>query len=251
MVKKETYFQVGICPHCPDNTRQVFVEGIHEYSEEIPDQRGKRYVYGDVHTLSFFRCDSCHTIVGYRTYYADAVDIAWAEKLDKKWVLHRDDCGNDPCFKAHASLIYLTHRKASNRTLSEHVPDRIKSLYDRALKVKDIEPNSFVVHIRHALETLCIDRGARTGNLRDKLAKLSERGVFPPLVEQIANEVRLIGNDGAHGKRRDVEPKRVPAIDDFFHLVLGYVYDAPARLNEFRKHYTPDLPEINSGDAVN
>ena len=198
MAKKEMFFQVGICPHCPDYTRQEFVEGIHEYSEEILDDRGKRHMYGDVHTLSFFRCDGCHAIVGYKTYYADAVDIEEAEKLDKKWVLEKDDCESDSCFKTHAYLIYSTRQKASDRTLSEYVPDRIKDLYDRALKVKGIEPNSFVVHIRHALETVCVDQGAKSGNLKDKLTKLSERGVFPPLVAQIANEIRLIGNDGAH-----------------------------------------------------
>src|SRR5450755_4725268 len=188
MARKETYFQVGICPHCPDNTRQEFVEGIHEYSEELPDDRGRRYVYGDVHTLSFFRCDSCNAIVGYRTYYADAVDTEEAENLDKKWVLQRDGGESDSCFKTHASLIYSTHK--TERELSDHVPEAIKSLYQRALKVKRIEPNSFAVQIRHALEAVCIDQGQPGKNLNADLRELSKRGVLPPTITEIAHKLK-------------------------------------------------------------
>src|SRR2546421_7824189 len=249
MAKKEMYIQVGICPHCPDNTRQEFVEGIHEYSEELPDDRGRRNVYGDVHTLSFFRCDGCNAIVGYRTYYADAVDIEEAEKLDKKWVLHADDCESDSSFKTHASLIYSTHKV--ERELSAHVPDEIKSLYQRALKVKRIEPNSFAVQIRQALEAVCINQGEPGKNLSADLRQLSKRGVLPPTIDEIAQKLKDTGNDGAHVRPQEVESYQVQSIDDFFHLIVNYVYDAPVLLRSYRELLEIEIPEIFAGDHIN
>ncbi len=250
MPKKETYFQVGICPHCSDHTHQVFVEGIHEYSEEIPDDSGKRYVYGDVHTLSFFRCDGCHGIVGYRTYYADAVEIEEAEKLDKKWALQRDDCGSDPCFKAPA-LIYSTRK--TERALSHYAPKMIREEYDQALKVKRHDPKSFAMRIRRALEAICSERGAPGKNLDDDLKRLERDGVFPPQVKEIAEVLKLIGNAAAHMKPR--KPRNigddVEVIDDFFHLIVTYVYEHPARLEEYNRLLQIELPQIVSNDSVN
>jgi hypothetical protein len=249
MARKETYYQVGICPHCPDHMRQEFVDGINEYSYEMLDQ-GKRYVYGDVHSLSFFRCDGCHAIVGYRTYYADAVDIEEAEKLDKKWVFQQDDSESDSYFKDHASLIYSTH-KTDERELSAHVPEEIKSLYQRALKVKRIEPNSFAVQIRQALEAVCTDQGEPGKNLSADLRELSKRGVLPPTITEMAHKLRDSGNDGAHIRPQEVESYQVQSIDDFFHLIVNYVYDAPALLRSYRELLEIEVPEIIAGDHIN
>jgi len=81
--------------------------------------------------------------------------------------------------------------------------------------------------------------------------ELANDGVFPPVLADIAHELRGIGNVGAHPKDVDVLEEQVSAIDDFFHLVISYVYEAPARLEEYRRLYRPDLPEIVSEDAIN
>ncbi len=253
MARKEKYYQVGICPHCSDDVRQEFVDGINEYSYEILDQ-GKRYVYGDVHTLSFFRCDGCHAIVGYRTYYADAVDIEEAEKLDKKWVFRQNDRESDSYFKDHASLIYSTHPQATERQLSHYAPEKIRKEYEQALKIKRQDPASFAMRIRRALEAICIDKGEPGKNLNNDLKSLSENGIFPSIVADIAEELKLIGNAGAHikpRKPREIGEEQVQVIDDFFHLVVTYVYEAPVRLEEYRKLLLPELPQIISHDAVN
>lgn len=112
-------------------------------------------------------------------------------------------------------------------------------------------PNSFAVQIRRALEAICVERGKLGRNLNQDLTELAKDGVFPPILADIAHELRRIGNAGAHSKDVAVLEEQVPAIDDFFHLQISYVYDARARLEQYRKHYTPDLPEVISEDAVN
>jgi hypothetical protein len=54
------------------------------------------------------------------------------------------------------------------------VPEKIKSLYQRALKAKRIEPNSFAVQIRQALEAVCIDQDEPGRNLNADLLQLSK-----------------------------------------------------------------------------
>ncbi|HVS81380.1 MAG TPA: DUF4145 domain-containing protein [Pyrinomonadaceae bacterium] len=250
MARKEKYYQVGICPHCPDHVRQEFVDGINEYSYEILDQ-GKRYVYGDVHSLSFFRCDGCHSIVGYRTYYADAVDIDEAEKLEKTRIFQQDDSESESSFKDYSSLIYSTHQQAAGPPLSNYASEPVREEYEQALKVKQ-DPKSFAMRIRRALEAICLDKDAREEDLKKNLKKLLEGNEFRSIVAQIAEELVLIGNAGAHIKpRKPRNVEQVQVIDDFFRLVVNYVYEAPAKLKTYRELLTPELPEIESEETIN
>ncbi len=189
--------------------------------------------------------------MGYRTYYADAVDIAEAEKLDKKWVFQQDDPKSDSYFKDHASLIYSTHKQETEKPLSAYAPKDMRWEYEQALKVKRQDPASFAMRIRRALEAICIDQGAPGRNLNGDLKSLSENGIFPALVAEIAEELKIIG---AHIKpriSREVTEEQVQVIDDFFHLVVTYVYEAPGRLQEYRKLLLAGTPEIISHDAIN
>ena len=129
--------------------------------------------------------------------------------------------------------------------LSDAVPPQVKEAYERALTVR-AEPNSFAVQIRRALEAICIDRGERGDNLNEDLGKLATAGVFPPIVAEIARELRQIGNTGAHVKPRTVEQEQAEAIDDFFHDVVRYVYDAPANLKAYRGLLDFELPDFSS-----
>ncbi len=130
------------------------------------------------------------------------------------------------------------------------VPPEVNRAYIRALKVKH-EPNSFAVQIRRALEAICIDRGETGKNLNEDLKNLSQAGVFPPVVTEIAQELKNIGNTGAHVKLQTVKDDQVQVIDDFFHLVVKYVYDAPASLETYRRLLIPEIPGITLDDAFN
>jgi hypothetical protein len=252
MARKEKYYLVGICPNCEDHTRQEYVVGIHEYGQELPKQ-GRRYVYGDVHTLSFFRCDGCSDVVGYRTYREDAVPINEAEKLEKTWVFQLDDLESETYFKDHSYVIYSTRQPVAERRPSNYAPKKIRDEYEGALRVKQHDPRSFVIRIRRALEAICIQKGLPGKNLDDDLKKLSERGILPSLVAEIADEIKVIGNAGAHvspRKSRNVGQNEVQTIDDFFHLVVIYVYEAPSRLKEYQKLLRPKKPKIISEETV-
>lgn len=119
--------------------------------------------------------------------------------------------------------------------LDDSVPESVSVIYNEAVRVKYISPNSFAVQIRRALEALCQDRDAVKGSLAGKLKFLSEKGEIPEKLSEAGDVLRLIGNLGAHADTIDVHPLQAMAIDDFFKAIVDYVYVSPARISRFNE----------------
>jgi hypothetical protein len=119
--------------------------------------------------------------------------------------------------------------------LHRAVPESVADCYVEAARIKNLAPNAFAVQIRRALEALCDDRSAKKGALQRRLTDLASRGEIPPVLAEMTDVLRLLGNIGAHAAHQSVKPGHVRAIDDFFRAVVEYVYVAPSRLKEFRE----------------
>jgi hypothetical protein len=130
---------------------------------------------------------------------------------------------------ARAELAY-----PSDGRLSDDVPQTIREVYDEARRIRLNAPNAFAVQVRRALEALCEDRAAKGSSLAEKLKDLSGRSEIPPVLAEMTDALRLIGNVGAHGIGESVHPSQTYAIDEFFKAVIEYVYVAPAKLRAFK-----------------
>lgn len=119
--------------------------------------------------------------------------------------------------------------------LSIDVPQTIREVYDEAARIRVNAPNAFAVQVRRALEALCEDRAAKGHSLAEKLKDLSGRAEIPPVLAEMTDVLRLIGNVGAHGIGESVHPLQAYAIDGFFKAVIEYVYVAPAKLRAFKE----------------
>lgn len=115
------------------------------------------------------------------------------------------------------------------------VPALVAAIYREAAVVKRLSANSFAVQIRRALEAVCSDRGASGHSLYEMLTELARRGDLPPVLAEMSDVLRLLGNIGAHASDRTVRPSQVDALDEFFRAVIEYVYIAPAKLCRFRE----------------
>lgn len=116
------------------------------------------------------------------------------------------------------------------------IPESIAEIYQEALKIKNLAPNAFVVQIRRALEAICLDQGIiNKGTLHESLKKLTGLGRLPPLLSEVTNVIKMIGNAGAHVGKLPISYVHVSAIDDFFRVVLEYLYIAPSKLNKFKE----------------
>ena len=118
--------------------------------------------------------------------------------------------------------------------LPSSVPEVITQAYEEAYRICSIAPNAFAVQIRRALEAVCADRGETKGNLATKLKNLSNKGEIPPVLSEASDILRLLGNIGAHGLSESVHPLQAYALDDFFRVIIEYLYIAPSKIEDFR-----------------
>jgi hypothetical protein len=123
-------------------------------------------------------------------------------------------------------------------SLNVSVPQRIRACYEEAARIKNLAPNAYAVQIRRALEALCDERGISEGSLYHRLAHLAKNGDIPPVLAEITEVLRLLGNIGAHGGDQTVPPGHVRVIDEFFHAIVEYVYVASDKVKRFRDKLT-------------
>jgi hypothetical protein len=119
--------------------------------------------------------------------------------------------------------------------LHRSVPSTVRSVYAEASRIKALAPNAFAVMIRRALEAICDDRQVKEGTLAQRLKELVASGHLPPTIAEVTDVLRILGNAGAHASDRPVTVPQTWAIDEFFRVVVEYVYVAPSKLAEFRK----------------
>jgi hypothetical protein len=202
----EVIRRVAFCPHCGNRAPQR-----HIYTQEY---LGQGYsmdgtLSDDTLPCAYYVavCETCNEILLYHSF----IDIV----EDKDF--HRTE------------LIW-----PDPGVLHQSVPKTIAECYSEAARIKNLTPNAFAVQIRRALEALCDDRGAKKGNLQSRLQDLASRGEIPPVLAEITDVLRLLGNIGAHAADQNIKPGHVPAIDNFFRAIIEYVYVAPSKLKEFQ-----------------
>lgn len=189
---------INFCPHCCNRAKQ----------EEIHTQPyvgiGWAMDKGDAEetkeTYFVYKCTTCNEILVYHQLF------------DFEWTLLFPDI-----------------------SLDNSVPDDVSNIYNEAIRIKTISPNSFAVQIRRALEAICIDRGVNKNNLAANLKILCERGEIPNALAEAGDILRLIGNLGAHAANTDVHPLQAMAIDDFFKAIVEYIYVSPAKITGFNE----------------
>jgi len=117
--------------------------------------------------------------------------------------------------------------------IHESVPDKVAKIYREALRIRQLAPNAIAAKIRRALEAVCEDRGATKGHLQKRLKELADRGEIPPVLAEMTDTLRALGNVGAHATDHSITSWEVHGIDEFFRAVIEYVYTARSKLKEF------------------
>lgn len=204
MNKKDEH--IKFCPHCGNKAPQE-IQYTHKILEKSYTMDGE---LSDIDIPSEYNIAICKTCYGLLLYLQQG-DYQSNRVLDYSYLLW-------PEFGIDKSA----------------VPESIFKCYEEALLVKERSPNSFAVQIRRALEAICDDRGIERNNLVRRLEILSNQEEIPPIITSFADELRIIGNIGAHVGEKEVKPGFVRIIDDFFKVIIEYVYIAPKKLEDFR-----------------
>lgn len=81
------------------------------------------------------------------------------------------------------------------------VPGDILSDYAEAVQVLEISPNASAALARRCLQSAIrrvLGKGENKGNLREEIAEFREKGTAPPYLKEGLDEIRILGNAGAH-----------------------------------------------------
>lgn len=207
MSEERTIRCVAFCPHCGNRAPQALVYSKHFYSYSFDMQGNKS---GNDLPAAYFvaECETCHEVLVY---------LAEAYIPEEKQFPDSGLIWPDPGF------------------LGQGVPELIKEIYKEATVIKNLAPNAFAVQIRRALEALCDDRGAKKGSLYERLKGLVDNKEIPPVLSEMSDVIRLIGNIGAHASQQNVKPGHVRIIDEFFRAIIEYAYVAPQKIKQLKE----------------
>lgn len=65
--------------------------------------------------------------------------------------------------------------------------------------------------------------------------RLAFKNGIPPVLVEMSEAVRVLGNIGAHDHEHEVSAYDAAVIDGFFKSIIEYVYEAPKRMQDFRE----------------
>lgn len=127
------------------------------------------------------------------------------------------DAFNEPDDDLPTNVLYPTARDDST------IPARVRKYLFSARKVKGVEPGFLALGMRRVLEAVCDEEGASGETLVKQLQDLAHRGRIPAGFDDMATQLRHLGNLGAHVADVEVEPSDVPVIEDIAEAILDYL----------------------------
>lgn len=110
------------------------------------------------------------------------------------------------------------------------LPDEVAKAYKAARAVRLVDPNAFAVLLGRVLDLVCLNRNAKGESLNDQLRDLASKGEIPGRLADMAHQLRLLRNIGAHASVGELTSTEVPILDDLCVAILDYVYTSPNRI---------------------
>jgi hypothetical protein len=81
-----------------------------------------------------------------------------------------------------------------------------------------------VIMCRKGIEAICHDKGENKGTLIKKLKSLNDNGILENTFHKWANELREIGNLGAHSHETEISKQDAKDTLEFFEALILYLY---------------------------
>ncbi len=118
------------------------------------------------------------------------------------------------------------------------VPEHIASDASEAFRCSGVSAWRATVAIaRRSVQAAAIEQGAPDKKLQHQIEWLDEERKITPQMREMAEEIRLSGNDGAHPDKdglKDVDREQAEAVLIFLEDFLRHLYQVPARLERAR-----------------
>ncbi|MHA7108304.1 hypothetical protein COC47_28095 [Bacillus cereus] len=125
-----------------------------------------------------------------------------------------------------------------------YIPKHVAKAFEAAIKVRQIDGAICAIAIRRTLEMMCKDKGEEGRNLYSMLKSLSDKGILPPILNDMASVLREIGNAAAHADEAKFHHDLVPSMIEFTNIILDYVYNLPKRIEQIQDRIGKKTTEI-------
>lgn len=208
--------KVLTCHHCGNKTVMKEVAHYqHEETEEIWDHSFE--LYRPVHVITYvkdwhiFLCPVCINVT---------LEIIESNSME----IEPD---GRPCVTK--KLLYPFETMEKN-----NIPKNVAAAFESALKVRQIDGAICAIAIRRTLEMMCKDKGEQGKNLYIMLKALSDKGILPPILNDMASVLREIGNSAAHADDKEFNPDIVSPMIEFTKIILDYVYNLPEQIEQIQ-----------------
>lgn len=114
------------------------------------------------------------------------------------------------------------------------VPEEIKSAFEAALKVKNIDISICLLSLRRVLEAICKEQGAEGKNLDSMIKNMLDKGKLPEVMNDACWIIRHLGNDAAHAGKIRVYKSDVEQTIDFLKTIIQYLYTLPVQMERLK-----------------
>ena len=142
-----------------------------------------------------------------------------------------DDYGGELEPELYDKTEVLYPKRIWNR---QSLPPEVRSTYSNAKRIQSLNTEAFAMSIRKCIEIICKLHGIDNGSLNKKIKDLCDLLNLPELLSKAAHNIRLVGNEAAHDVE-GIHPVNIQIIDDYFNVLVEYVYILPSKLSWFQK----------------
>ena len=205
-MNKENEYRMEECKHCGNKTKLDIV------ARHMDIYRGNFDC--DVEWL-ILKCCSCGGISFMKVYsgedtqdYDEDGNIYWAEEL--------------------STLYPMTTYKNTN------VPKKVNNAFIIATKAQHLDGVLCLIALRRTLEIICKDQKAKGRNLKEKIKDLTKKCIFPAIINDASDVLRILGNGAAHGDDFEYDSSIVSEMINFTQIIIEYVYVIPYKIQQIK-----------------
>lgn len=136
-------------------------------------------------------------------------------------------------------------------TSLKRLPHGVREAFQASLKVRHIDGAVCAIAIRRTLEKMCKDKNAEGKGLYNKLKFLSENGTIPPILDEMSNIIKDIGNEAAHADDIEFDDVVISSLIRFTEIILEYVYVLPKEIKRIQFDMSSRKEEKEAEKATN
>jgi hypothetical protein len=192
-------------------------------------------------------CPTCNAIVETGVIFSYSYNVTHTDELQSEGIeIELSKCLNcespiliEEQFQSIEDHTWTNHKvqlfPLTDNLALKNAPEIVIGPYKEASKCYRAQAyDACVIMCRKGIEAICIDKGETKGNLAQRLKNLKDKRILEDTLYNWTNELRLIGNDGAHSHDQIVTQLDAKDSMDFFDALITYLYHLVDQYNKLK-----------------